>query len=250
MNNLSKLHVLILAGGLGKRMKSDLPKVLHKLMDKPMLVRVIETAFSLSPEKIFLIVGKYEPIIRETLAQYISLDNIVFVNQTEALGTGHAVQCALPELLQLPQNDKILILSGDVPLLKEDTMKSLFLSNCSVNLLTTIYENPHGYGRIITNDKGQFLKITEEKDCNDEERKVKEVNAGVYSFNVELLRENLPKISNNNAQQEYYLTDIFEIILQHVKVEIGLIKLPKERCLELIGVNTKEQLEELENKLK
>jgi UDP-N-acetylglucosamine diphosphorylase/glucosamine-1-phosphate N-acetyltransferase len=250
MNNLSKLHVLILAGGLGKRMKSDIPKVLHKLMGKPMLVRVIETAFSLSPEKIFLIVGKYEPIIRETLAQYISLDNIVFVNQNEALGTGHAVQCALPELLQLPKDDKILILSGDVPLLKEDTMKSMFSSNCNVNLLTTLYEDPHGYGRIITNDQGHFSKITEEKDCNDEERKVKEVNAGVYAFQVELLRQNLPKISNNNAQQEYYLTDIFEIILQHEKLKIGLIQLPKERSLELIGVNTKEQLEELENKLK
>ena len=250
MNHLSKLHVLILAGGLGKRMKSDIPKVLHKLMDKPMLVRVIETAFSLSPQKIFLIVGKYEAIIRETLAQYISLDSIIFVNQNEALGTGHAVQCALPELLQLPKNDKILILSGDVPLLKEDTMKSMFSSNCNGNLLTTLYEDPHGYGRIITNDEGQFLKITEEKDCNDHERKIKEVNAGVYAFQVELLCKYLPKISNNNAQQEYYLTDIFEIILENENIEIGLIQLPKDRSIELIGVNTKEQLEELENKLK
>ena len=250
MENLSKLHVLILAGGLGKRMQSDLPKVLHKLMGKPMLVRVIETAFSLSPEKIFLIVGKYEPVIRETLAQYVSLDNIIFVNQTEALGTGHAVQCALPELLQLPKKDKVLILSGDVPLLKENTMKSMFSSNHSVNLLTTQYDDPHGYGRIVTDKKGNFLKITEEKDCNEEERQIQVINAGVYSFDIESLCNYLPKITNNNAQQEYYLTDIFELILKDAPIQIGLIELPKERSLELIGVNTKEQLEELERKLK
>jgi UDP-N-acetylglucosamine diphosphorylase/glucosamine-1-phosphate N-acetyltransferase len=249
MNNLSKLHVLILAGGLGKRMKSDLPKVLHKLMGKPMLVRVIETAYSIQPEKIFLIVGKYESIIRETLALYISLDNIVFVNQSEALGTGHAVQCALPNLLKLPKNDKILILSGDVPLLKEDTMKSMFSSNHSVNLLTTLYDNPYGYGRIIKKNS-DFLKITEEKDCNDEERKIKEINAGVYSFESDVLCKYLPMITNNNAQKEYYLTDIFEIILSNENIEIGLIQLPKEKNLELIGINTKEQLEELETKLK
>lgn len=249
MNNLSKLHVLILAGGLGKRMKSDLPKVLHKLMGKPMLVRVIETAYSIQPEKIFLIVGKYESIIRKTLAQYISLDNIVFVNQSEALGTGHAVQCALPNLLKLPKNDRILILSGDVPLLKEDTMKSMFSSTHSVNLLTTLYDNPYGYGRIITKN-GDFLKITEEKDCNEEERKIKEINAGVYSFESDVLCKYLPKITNNNAQKEYYLTDIFEIILSNENIEIGLIQLPKDKSLELIGINTKEQLEELEIKLK
>ena len=250
MENLSKLHVLILAGGLGKRMQSDLPKVLHKLMGKPMLVRVIETAFSLSPEKIFLIVGKYEPVIRETLTKYISLDNIIFVNQREALGTGHAVQCALPQLNTLPKNDKVLILSGDVPLLKENTMKSMFSSNHLVNLLTTLYDDPHGYGRIITNKSGDFLKITEEKDCNDEERKIQVINAGVYSFEIDLLCNYLPKITNDNAQQEYYLTDIFEIILENENMEIGLVELPKERSLELIGINTKEQLEELERKLK
>ena len=250
MNNLSKLHVLILAGGLGKRMKSTLPKVLHKLLGKPMLVRVIETALSLSPEKIFLVVGKYEQIIRETLEQYISLQNIIFVNQTEAQGTGHAVQCALPELLKLPKDDNVLILSGDVPLLKESTMMSMFSSNHLVNLLTTIYDNPHGYGRIIINKEGQFLKITEEKDCNDEERKVQIINAGVYSFEIDMLCKYLPKITNNNAQQEYYLTDIFELILKDGSNSIGLVQLPKERRLELVGINTKEQLEELENKLK
>jgi len=250
MEDLSKLHVLILAGGLGKRMQSDLPKVLHKLIGKPMLVRVIETALSLSPEKIFLIVGKYEPVIRQTLAQYLSLDNIIFVNQEEALGTGHAVQCALPQLTALPKNDKILILSGDVPLLKENTMKSMFSSNHLVNLLTTLYDDPHGYGRIIADTDGQFLKITEEKDCTDEERKIQVINAGVYSFEIDMLCKYLPTISNDNAQQEYYLTDIFEIILQNENMDIGLVHLPRERSLELIGINTKEQLEELERKLK
>ena len=151
-------------------------------------------------------------------------------------------------LLKLPKNDKILILSGDVPLLKEDTMKSMFSSKHS-KLLTTLYDNPHGYGRIVTKN-GHFLKITEEKDCNEEERKIKEINAGVYSFESDVLCKYLPKITNNNEQKEYYLTDIFEIILCNENIEIGLIQLPKEKSLELIGINTKEQLEELETKLK
>ena len=245
----SNLHVLILAGGLGKRMQSTLPKVLHKLNGKPMLVRVIETAKLLSPKTFYLIVGKYEPIIRETLEQYMSLENIVFVKQSEALGTGHAVQCALPELAKLERHDKVLILSGDVPLLKEDSMRSL-LTKDPVTLLTTKYDDPTGYGRIVTNSANQFIKIVEQKDCNEDEKNIQIINAGVYAFEVGILCDHLPKLDNNNTQQEYYLTDIFEIILRDDQATIDAIELPMHKNLELIGVNTKEQLEELENKLK
>lgn len=245
----SNLHVLILAGGLGKRMQSTLPKVLHKLNGKPMLVRVIETAKLLSPKTFYLIVGKYEPIIRETLEQYMSLENIVFVKQSEALGTGHAVQCALHELAKLERHDKVLILSGDVPLLKEDSMRSL-LTKDPVTLLTTKYDDPTGYGRIVTNSANQFIKIVEQKDCNEDEKNIQIINAGVYAFEVGILCDHLPKLDNNNTQQEYYLTDIFEIILRDDQATIDAIELPMHKNLELIGVNTKEQLEELENKLK
>lgn len=245
----SNLHVLILAGGLGKRMKSDLPKVLHKLNGIPMLVRVIETAKLLSPKTFYLVVGKYEPIIRETLEKYMSLENIIFVRQTVALGTGHAVQCALPEFTKLNRDDKVLILSGDVPLLKEDSMRSLITKD-PVTLLTTKYDDPTGYGRIVTNSAKQFIKIVEQKDCNNEQKNIQMINAGVYAFEVGVLCDHLPKIDNNNAQQEYYLTDIFEIILRDDQVVIDSIELPKYKNIELVGINTKEQLEELENKLK
>lgn len=245
------MSVIILAGGLGKRMCSPLPKVLHKLLDKPMLVHVLENALILSPRMIYIVVGKYEAIIRETLEQYMNIDNIVFVNQPEALGTGHAIQCARPYMLGQPESDRVLILSGDVPLLKSQTMKDVMeRAEEPVTIMTSTAENPHGYGRIITDKYAKFVKIVEEKDCNNQEREIDVVNAGVYAFQIGLLCKYLPMISNNNAQQEYYLTDLFEIVREHESMDIGMYHLPIEQSIELTGINTKEQLEELEASLK
>lgn len=245
------MSVIILAGGLGKRMCSPLPKVLHKLLDKPMLVHVLENALTLSPRMIYIVVGKYEAIIRETLEQYMNIDNIVFVNQPEALGTGHAIQCARPYMLGQPESDRVLILSGDVPLLKSQTMKDVMeRAEEPVTIMTSTAENPHGYGRIITDKYNKFVKIVEEKDCNNQEREIDVVNAGVYAFQIGLLCKYLPMISNNNAQQEYYLTDLFEIVREHESMDIGMYHLPVEQSIELTGINTKEQLEELEASLK
>ena len=248
---MSQMSVIILAGGLGKRMCSPLPKVLHKLLDKPMLVHVLENALTLSPRMIYIVVGKYEAIIRETLEQYMNIDNIVFVNQPEALGTGHAIQCARPYMLGQPESDRVLILSGDVPLLKSQTMKDVMeRAEEPVTIMTSTAENPHGYGRIITDKYAKFVKIVEEKDCNNQEREIDVVNAGVYAFQIGLLCKYLPMISNNNAQQEYYLTDLFEIVREHESMDIGMYHLPVEQSIELTGINTKEQLEELEASLK
>lgn len=248
---MSQMSVIILAGGLGKRMCSPLPKVLHKLLDKPMLVHVLENALTLSPRMIYIVVGKYEAIIRETLEQYMNIDNIVFVNQPEALGTGHAIQCARPYMLGQPESDRVLILSGDVPLLKSQTMKDVMeRAEEPVTIMTSTAENPHGYGRIITDKYNKFVKIVEEKDCNNQEREIDVVNAGVYAFQIGLLCKYLPMISNNNAQQEYYLTDLFEIVREHESMDIGMYHLPVEQSIELTGINTKEQLEELEASLK
>jgi UDP-N-acetylglucosamine diphosphorylase/glucosamine-1-phosphate N-acetyltransferase len=248
---MSQMSVIILAGGLGKRMCSPLPKVLHKLLDKPMLVHVLENALTLSPRMIYIVVGKYEAIIRETLEQYMNIDNIVFVNQPEALGTGHAIQCARPYMLGQPESDRVLILSGDVPLLKSQTMKDVMeRAEEPVTIMTSTAENPHGYGRIITDKYAKFVKIVEEKDCNNQEREIDVVNAGVYAFQIGLLCKYLPMISNNNAQQEYYLTDLFEIVREHESMDIGMYHLPIEQSIELTGINTKEQLEELEASLK
>ncbi len=245
------MSVIILAGGLGKRMCSPLPKVLHKLLDKPMLVHVLENALTLSPRMIYIVVGKYEAIIRETLEQYMNIDNIVFVNQPEALGTGHAIQCARPYMLGQPESDRVLILSGDVPLLKSQTMKDVMeRAEEPVTIMTSTAENPHGYGRIITDKYNKFVKIVEEKDCNNQEREIDVVNAGVYAFQIGLLCKYLPMISNNNAQQEYYLTDLFEIVREHESMDIGMYHLPVEQSIELTGINTKEQLEELEASLR
>ena len=245
------MSVIILAGGLGKRMCSPLPKVLHKLLDKPMLVHVLENALTLSPRMIYIVVGKYEAIIRETLEQYMNIDNIVFVNQPEALGTGHAIQCARPYMLGQPESDRVLILSGDVPLLKSQTMKDVMeRAEEPVTIMTSTAENPHGYGRIITDKYNKFVKIVEEKDCNNQEREIDVVNAGVYAFQIGLLCKYLPMISNNNAQQEYYLTDLFEIVREHESMDIGMYHLPIEQSIELTGINTKEQLEELEASLR
>lgn len=245
----SNLSIIILAGGLGKRMQSEIPKVLHELNSKPMLVHVLQTAKILKPDKIYIVVGKYKDIIQETLLKYTCLDNIIFVDQPEALGTGHAVQCVQPYLLNHNKTDKIVILSGDVPLLKSNTIKSLE-NDKKVTLLTTIYDDPTGYGRIIQDNDKNFIKIVEQKDCNEEEKKIKRVNAGIYMFNVDLLSKYLPMLTNNNAQNEYYLTDILELIKIQENIPIGIVDLPKHKSIELVGVNTKEQLQELEDKLK
>ena len=250
MISKSNVSILILAGGLGKRMKSELPKVLHKLGDKPMLVRVLESANALNPHTIYIVVGKYKDVIQETLMEYLDIGNVVFIDQPNAQGTGHALQCALPELVKHDITDQILVLSGDVPLLTTETMQSMIENNDSpVKLMTTRTDNPTGYGRIIMNAKNTFQKITEEKDCNVQERQITLINAGVYAFNAGLLCKYLPLIQNNNAQNEYYLTDIFEIMIQHMGLEIGLVNLPDERSVELTGINTKEQLEELNNSM-
>lgn len=242
---MTNLSVIILAGGLGKRMQSDIPKVLHCLHEKPMLVHVLESALQLSPKMIYIVVGKYEPIIRETLAQYMDISSICFVKQPEALGTGHAIQCARPYLLGQPSDDKVVILSGDVPLLKSKTIQAMMDQNGPVILMTSTIETPKGYGRIVCDEMGNFVKIVEEKDCNDAQRTIRVINAGIYAFGVGLLCKYLPLITNDNAQEEYYLTDIFEIIRQKERLTVAMYHLPVEQNIEIAGVNTKEQLEEL-----
>jgi UDP-N-acetylglucosamine diphosphorylase/glucosamine-1-phosphate N-acetyltransferase len=245
---MSNLSVIILAGGLGKRMQSEIPKVLHCLHEKPMLVHVLESALQLAPKMIYIVVGKYEPIIRETLSQYLDIDGLYFVNQPEALGTGHAIQCARPYLLGQPTNDQVVILSGDVPLLQSSTIKSMMEENAPVTLMTSTVEMPKGYGRIVCDEDGNFEKIVEEKDCSDAQREIQVINAGIYAFHIGLLCDYLPMITNENAQEEYYLTDIFEIIRQKECMKMAMYHLPKEQNLEITGINTKEQLEALSYK--
>lgn len=247
---MNDLHVVVLAGGLGKRMESSLPKVLHLIQNKPMCVHVLENANCLKPKTIYMIVGKYKQIIKETIQKYICIENIVFVEQESPLGTGHALLCARLELMKQNPNDKVLVLCGDVPLLSHQTMRNMTTVPFSkVSLLTTTYENPHGYGRIIKNKDNVFQKIVEEKDCTHEQKEIKLVNGGVYCFQLDLLCRYLPEIKNENKQQEYYLTDIFELIQQNIPIQIVMIYVEENKNYELTGINTKKQLQQLHEKM-
>jgi len=241
--------VVIMAGGLGKRMNSDIPKVLHKVNDKPMLIHVIESALLIQPIKIYIVVGKYMPMIKDAVYFYNLIDNVEFIKQEEALGTGHAIQCCRPYLYQHEYSNTI-ILSGDVPLITTETIRKMIKDLDYARILTTILDDPTGYGRVIESDTGKFEKIVEEKDCNDLERKCQKINAGIYAFDTITLCKYLPLLSNNNAQGEYYLTDIVEIIKTKEEVDIELYEMPKEKQIELTGVNTEQQLMELNNILK
>jgi bifunctional N-acetylglucosamine-1-phosphate-uridyltransferase/glucosamine-1-phosphate-acetyltransferase GlmU-like protein len=246
--------VIIMAGGMGKRMDSDLPKVLHNVIcpyDKnlllPMLVHVILTATKLNPLKIFIIVGKFREIISNTIDEYIENNTITnpelieYVDQEIALGTGHAIKCTLPQIALYP-DEKAIILSGDVPLISLDTLKKL--DGIENKLLVTELDNPYGCGRILLNSSGEIEGIREEKDCNKTEKQIKLVNCGIYQIKINDLVNLIPLINNSNKAQEYYLTDIIELMVQYnIKIEPFILE--KQNHLEIKNVNTKQDLFEL-----
>jgi UDP-N-acetylglucosamine diphosphorylase/glucosamine-1-phosphate N-acetyltransferase len=242
MNN--NLVITILAAGEGKRMRTDLPKVLHHYKEKPMLVRIVESVRELNPNKIVIITGKYHTVIIQTLSKYIDIFGLIFVRQQEPLGTGHAIKCCLDEFVS---EDKILILNGDMPLITSDILHHFIKkSNGSCNILVARFSNPHGYGRIIYDKDGDFMGIIEEKDCTDQERKVDIINTGIYYITGHILREFIPLISNNNVQKEYYLTDIVKIVKSNTWDVIDTILLDEINNKYVSGVNTPEELEKLE----
>ena len=237
--------VIIMAGGLGKRMNSDLPKVLHIVKNKPMLVRVIQTAMETNPQRIFIVVGKYYEIIKSTIEDYDLSEFVDFVIQEEPKGTGHAIMCARDVLCE---NRKVLILSGDVPLISKNTICDMLSSESSVCLLATRLENPTNYGRVII-ENGEFQNIVEEKDCSEEEKKCDLINSGIYVFDEAMLCNNLQYLTNDNAQQEYYLTSMVEIIKKNEGVNVCVQELSQSHQYEIMGVNTTEQLEQLNSLL-
>ena len=234
-----KLYTLILAAGKGTRMKSDLPKVLHKINNKELIKYVIDQATDTGSDEIYVIVGYKRELVENAVKDYSK--NLFFVEQKEQLGTGHAVMMAEEDLKDKTGN--IIILCGDVPLLKSETLKA-FLSHhnsskAAATVLTTEFENPFGYGRIITDVEGNITKIVEEKDANESEKSVKEINSGVYLIDCKLMFSALKQINSNNAQNEYYLTDVMSILKnQNKKISTFII----EDNNEILGINTLEQL--------
>jgi bifunctional UDP-N-acetylglucosamine pyrophosphorylase/glucosamine-1-phosphate N-acetyltransferase len=238
--------VLILAAGEGKRMKSELPKVLHIVKGKPMIIHVIETAASTKPKKIILIVGKHYQTIKNCIELY-NIKNIEYVFQKDPLGTGHAINCCKYLFFQ-NYNCNFLILSGDVPFIKKNTIESLLTIHNNVSIIVTNLIDPTGYGRIIKDYKGNFNKIVEEKDCNDIEKNITTVNTGIYLFNSILLDKYIDKINNNNANNEYYLTDILKIIKDNeTNIKFNLFEISLEDQYQILGVNNQNQLNYLNN---
>ena len=238
-----ELRVVILAAGKGTRMNSDLPKVLHKLQSKPLIDYVIDESELLNPKEIILVVGfKKESVIKHTQSRI----NLKYTTQIEQLGTGHAV-LQTNELLK-NRKGHILILYGDVPNIKASTLQPIVSDHISNNrdltLITAEIDDPTGYGRIIRDKNGNLLKIVEEKDCSDDEKKIKEWNPGIYIFKIPEVFKILNNIKTNNASKEYYLTDAIGLA-QQSNMQIKAIKI--ENSDEVIGVNTADQLKELED---
>ena len=237
----SNLSVVIMAAGRGTRMNSDLPKVLHELSGKTLLNHVISTSLKLNPKRIVVVVGHEAQMVRDSVPN----KNILFSIQKEQKGTGHAIMQTSEHLEGFDGNT--LVLSGDVPLIKKDTLLSLIQKQESngydASMLTAQIDDPTGYGRVIRDQNNNLEEVREHKDCNSKQLKINEINSGIYVFDNKLLFNLLPRLQNNNAQSEYYLPDVLTLIVQS-RGNIGLEK--TNNFIEIQGVNTIEQLSGLE----
>ena len=237
------LTITIMAGGNGKRMGSDIPKVLHLFKNIPILVRIIKESLKLSPFKIIVITGQYDMLIQDTLKKYILNDNIVYVRQHNQYGTGDAIKCTLD---YYDNNERVLILNGDMPLITYETLLQFIEEDISTKLLVAKLDNPFGYGRILYNIDNEVICIREEKDCSLTEKTLQIINVGIYMFDSKILKEFIPLIDNNNNQKEYYLTDIIKIIKNNSDISIKTYLIDELKKHEILGVNTKEELINLE----
>ena len=233
---MTPLNIVILAAGKGTRMHSDQPKVLHALAGKPLLQHVLDCAVLLEPQQICVVYGHGGVAVPNEMQGY----SAKFVLQEPQLGTGHAVQQAMP---QLGDAGNTLVLYGDVPLIQPATLQQMLQTGSGLTLLTVRMENPVGYGRIVRNAQGDVLRIVEEKDATPAEREIKEVNTGILLAPTQMLRDWLAQLHNNNSQGEYYLTDIVSMAVQQ-GVAVHAVQPAQE--WEIHGVNSKHQLAILE----
>lgn len=235
------LAVITLAAGKGSRMKSDLPKVLHPLAGKPMLAHVLASASMLGQARQHVVVGHGADRVKETMAG----TDVTWAMQTEQKGTGHAVAQAMPAV---QNDDTVLVLYGDVPLIRAETLQRL-LDQTNIDsvpalaVLTVELDDPTGYGRIVRNTQGEIQAIVEHKDATPEQRQIKEVNTGILAVSAALLGEWLPQLSANNAQGEYYLTDV---IAMAVSQQVPVQAIQPQDEYEVQGVNDRLQLAQLE----
>ena len=241
---MNDIGVIVLAAGQGTRMKSDIPKVLHRLGGTPLFLHAIRAAQQLEPSRIAVVVGHGASAVQ----QAYSGNDLCWVIQEKQLGTAHAVLCAKPTFHRF--SGDILILSGDVPLIRESTLKRLVdqhhRQQAAVTLLTANLEDPKGYGRIVRDDKQQITRTVEEKDASDLQKQIREVNAGIYVVAAPFLFPALSRVNNQNLQGEYYLPDIVAIAQREGRT---VANQQVDDAREMMGINTREELARMEKSL-
>jgi UDP-N-acetylglucosamine diphosphorylase/glucosamine-1-phosphate N-acetyltransferase len=242
----TKIVIVILAAGLGTRMKSNKAKVLHEVCGKPMINYVTEAAQKLAGNNVVLVVGHQSDQVRQTVSK---LGSFSFALQQEQLGTGHAVLCALPHIPEYCE--EVVILYGDVPLIKADTVMQLIKSHTDekrdVSVLAVALDDPTGYGRIVLDENNRVQAIVEESDATAEQKAIRLINSGIFCVKKEFLLWAVPQIKSDNMQGEIYLTDIVEIAYaekKHIGVTVGGDK------FEVTGINSVQELKRVERVMK
>jgi UDP-N-acetylglucosamine diphosphorylase/glucosamine-1-phosphate N-acetyltransferase len=241
-----KIAVVILAAGLGTRMKSNKAKVLHEVCGKPMVNYVVETARKVAGNNVVLVIGNQADTVRRTVSK---LGTFHFAYQKEQLGTGHAVLCALPLIPEHCQ--QVVILCGDVPLIEVDTVSALIRSHVDekrdISVLAVELDDPTGYGRIMLDENKQVQAIVEESDATTVQKRIRFINTGIFCVKKDFLLGAVPRIKSDNAQGEIYFTDIVELAYKekkHIGVTFG------GNHLEVTGINTAQELKKVERAIK
>lgn len=243
-----ELNVLVLAAGLGTRMRSDLAKVLHKLDGRPLINHVCRTATALAPKTIYIVIGHQGEDVKAAVLKELEGQDVVFVTQEQQLGTGDAVNAARQYLHD--SDSTLVVLSGDVPMIRPETLAALVQHHhryldrgAASTILSVRLYDPNGYGRIVRDASGGFERIVEQKDANEDERQIDEINAGIYCFDSKKLYSALSAVKNNNAQGEYYLTDA-PALLRDAGEDVTVFQFGDAQEIE--GVNNRAQLADLE----
>jgi bifunctional UDP-N-acetylglucosamine pyrophosphorylase/glucosamine-1-phosphate N-acetyltransferase/UDP-N-acetylglucosamine pyrophosphorylase len=239
-------YAVVMAAGKGTRMKSELPKVLFPVLERPMIEYVLDALEQADVDRILVVVGYRSDLVRETLAHRRNLE---FVEQTERLGTGHAVMTCQEKLS--PHKDSVMVVAGDCPMIQVESIRKLFAAyqdgSPSCILGTAHKDNPVGLGRILRDDKGEFCGIIEEKDASPEQKKITEVNMSYYVFHTPDLLEALTYLRTDNAQKEYYITDTPAIMKSQGK---RVVALPVLQPIESLGINTVEEAKIVEEAMR
>lgn len=250
-NEPRPLDILILAAGLGTRMRSNLAKVLHRLDDRPLVNHVCRTATALAPRKMYVVIGNQGEEVKQAVLKEVDESHAEFVWQEKQLGTGDAVNAARPFLEN--EDSTLLVLSGDVPMIRHETLAALVQlhhnhrgKGAACTILTVRLNDPTGYGRIVRDEGGLFQKIVEQKDADEQQVEIREINAGIYCFDTKKLFSALAKVQNHNAQGEYYLTDVPEL-LRAAGEDIAIYQHRDPQEIE--GVNNRVQLADLERQI-